>query len=213
MVNWYWIIKMLYWRPHWRVFCRSKGDLVKQALPLLPSHLLAIFSFLTINPGHVSWRAAILCCFRGLLRKCQVTLSDSSLRRKNFKFFRWGMVLKITRTKMIQFSERFLQIPIARCQDIRLCAVHWTELHFTQLPASPDSLAFRVPVPGRLPLWLIPFMRKPKKYLSSGLVSTQMISPPTLWGVVDAPFYLCQERLWKNWNLGGTGHPIPFFLT
>ena len=128
--------------------CHVKGDVLKQALPMLPCMLLSVFSLLTLNPGHLSWWAAMLCCFRGLLRKCHVTLSDSSLQRKDFRFYTWGMVIKVYKTKTIQFSERYLQIPIVRCQDTRLCAIHWTELHFKQMPAEDAAMAFRIPSQG-----------------------------------------------------------------
>ena len=107
--------------------------------------LLKMFKFLTLNAGHISWRAAFLCSFRGLLRKAHVTLLDATLLRKDFSFFQWGMMLKIRKSKKIQFAERTILIPMSRCPDIRLCAVHWTELHFRQLPAPPDSPAFLVP--------------------------------------------------------------------
>ena len=124
---------------------RKLGDAPKQAAPVLPSMLLGMFSFLTVNPGHVSWRAAVLCCFRGLLRKCQVTLSDSTLHRGDFRIMEWGMIITLRRTKTIQFRQRVLQIPIARCSDIRLCAVYWTERHFAESKAGKDDLAFRIP--------------------------------------------------------------------
>ena len=127
---------------------RAKGDAPRQALPILPGMIIRIFSLLTLNPGHVAWRAALLCCFRGLLRKCHVTLSDSVLKRKDFRFHNWGMVIRITKSKTIQFSERELCIPIARCHNTQLCAVYWTELHFQQLVASPDAVAFRIPTAG-----------------------------------------------------------------
>ena len=49
--------------------CRQKGDTPRQAPPLLPVMLLCMFAFLTLNTGHVAWRAAMLCSFRALLRK------------------------------------------------------------------------------------------------------------------------------------------------
>ena len=121
------------------------GDSRKQAMPLLPDMLIKIFSFLTLNLGHIFWRAAILCSFRGLLCKAHVTFSDAMLIRKDFKFFKWGMILKIRKSKTIQFTERTIDIPISRCPDLRLCAVEWTQRHFKQLPATPDSPTFLVP--------------------------------------------------------------------
>lgn len=124
---------------------RLRGAAPRQAAPLLPGHLLHMFSYLTHNSGHNSWRAAVLCSFRGLLRKCQVTYSDSCLLRKDFQFFKWGMVLCIRRSKTIQFQERVLEVPVARCPNESICAVHWTERHFRELPANPDDPAFRIP--------------------------------------------------------------------
>lgn len=89
-----------------------------------------------------------MCSFRALLRKCQVTLSDSSLLRRDFAFFPWGLIISIRRSKTIQFRERVLQVPVARCPNTQICAVHWTELHFRQVPAPPDAMAFRFPIPG-----------------------------------------------------------------
>ena len=70
---------------------RRLGDAPRQAVPILPGMLRAIFKGLTNSIGHVAWRAAVLCSFRGLLRKCQVTESESMLRRSDFHFHTWGM--------------------------------------------------------------------------------------------------------------------------
>lgn len=133
---------------------RERSFAPRQALPLLPAMLRRMLSFITSNPGHVAWRAALLCSFRALLRKCQVTLSDSSLLRKDFKFYPWGLLISIRRSKTIQFRERVLQVPVARCPDTSICAVHWTKIHFDQVPAPPDSMAFLFPLPdgGSTPL-------------------------------------------------------------
>lgn len=127
---------------------REKGDEPRRAAPLLPSMLIKIFAGLTHNTGHVSWRAAVLCSFRALLRKAQVTESDSTLQRKHFKFFTWGMIITVRKSKTIQYRERVLEIPVARSPRKSLCAVHWTELHFSQIPAMPSDFAFRLPAPG-----------------------------------------------------------------
>lgn len=129
---------------------RSLGDVKRQALPILPSMLLKMFDHITMSKGHISWRAAVLCSFRGLLRKSQVTLSDSSLKRSNFKFFSWGMIISLTRTKTIQFSERHLCIPITKCLNKSLCAVYWTQLHFNQIVTRQDQTAFNIPCDNTL---------------------------------------------------------------
>ena len=127
---------------------RDRGCPPKQATPLLPGMLMNMFAFLSTNPGHNAWRAAVLCSFRGLLRKCQVTASESCLQRRDFRFFGWGMIINIRRSKTIQFGERHLEVPVARCPQRQLCAVHWTERHFRETPSPPEAMAFRVPTGG-----------------------------------------------------------------
>ena len=124
---------------------RDRASAPKQAYPLLPDMLARMFTFLSVNQGHTAWRAAVLCSFRALLRKCQVTYSDSSLQRCDFRFFDWGMVIRIRRSKTIQFQERILEIPVARCRDHSLCAVFWVERHFREVPALQGDMAFRLP--------------------------------------------------------------------
>lgn len=124
---------------------REKGDAPRRAPPILPYMLLRIFAGLTGNAGHTAWRAAMLCSFRGLLRKAQVTESDSSLTRADFSFYDWGMVIRVKRTKTIQYRERQLEIPVARCPNLELCAVYWTQKHFLEVPGRAESMAFRTP--------------------------------------------------------------------
>lgn len=97
--------------------------------------------------GHVAIRAAMLTSFRALLRKCQVTSSDSTLLRSDFSFFHWGMIIKLRRSKTIQFSERELLIPVARTSNKDLCAVYWCEKHFLQVDLPTTEPAFQVPSP------------------------------------------------------------------
>ena len=123
---------------------RKLGNSPRQAIPVLPSMLTSIFSYLTTNAGHNVWRAAMLCCFRGFLRKCQVTQSDSTLR-KDFDFFQWGLLITVRKSKSIQFQDRLLKIPISRCPNKDLCAVYWCERQFTEIPAGKDELTFRIP--------------------------------------------------------------------
>ena len=127
---------------------RELGCHPKQATPLLPNMLRQIFAGLTPSEGHTAWRAAVLCSFRALLRKCQVTASESALRRSDFSFRPWGMLVRVRRSKTIQFSERMLEIPVARCPDESPCAVYWAERHFREVPAGPDAMAFRVTTHG-----------------------------------------------------------------
>ena len=98
-------------------------------------------------------RAAIFCSFRALLRKCQVTESESTFLKSGLSFFDCGMILKVRRSKTIQFKEWVLKIPAARCCNTKLCAVYWTKRHFAQMQAAPCEIAFRVPdETGSVPL-------------------------------------------------------------
>ena len=77
----------------------------------------------------------------------QVKQSESALRRRDFTFFDWGMIIKVHRSKVIQFREGVLEIPLARCANQELCAVFWTRKHFMQLEAEDGEMAFRIPGP------------------------------------------------------------------
>ena len=123
---------------------RKLGMAVKRAAPLLPLQLRAMFTHLTVNPGHVAYRAAILTSFRGLLRKQHVTLSNVVLKRRDIQLTTWGMMLLIRGSKTIQYGDRILKIPIARLNETELCAVYWVTRHFAEMPAPPESPAFMV---------------------------------------------------------------------
>ena len=127
---------------------RTLGDKVKQAEALLPKNIVLLLSKLSESRGHVSFRAALLTCFRGLLRKAHVTVSSASLRRQDITFHSWGMMIHVDRSKTIQFAERTVDIPVANSSNRSMCAVYWTRRHFTELPAGPGDQAFRVPAGG-----------------------------------------------------------------
>lgn len=124
---------------------RSLGDAPRQAPPLLPINLLVIFEGLCDTPGHTAMRAAMLLSFRALLRKAHVTESESALLRKDFAFHGWGMLVKIRRSKTIQFKERTHLIPVSYVRERALCAVYWVRRHFDQLRAGDNKMAFRLP--------------------------------------------------------------------
>ena len=130
----------------------SLGEEVRRAAPILPTNMLKMFSFFTEQPVHNALRAAILTAFRALLRSQNVTDSPAVLRRRNFKFHPWGMLVEVEKTKTLQRREKVLKIPVALCPDKRLCAVTWTARHFNEVPASEDSPAFIIPSVPPAPL-------------------------------------------------------------
>ena len=120
----------------------------RQAEPLLPANLLAMFLNMFDTLGHTAVRAAMLLSFRGLLRKSHVTNSAFALRRRDFTFSSWGMSIEIIRSKTIAYGQPSLCLPIVKLENSRLCAVHWTKTHFHQCPAPDDAQAFRMPKNG-----------------------------------------------------------------
>ena len=124
---------------------RMLGDKAKKAAPILPQHVIAITEQLTGNPGHVTFRAALLLSFRALLRKQHVTMSNAHLLREDITIHDWGMLVRVVKSKTIQYKQRELIIPVSRVADLRLCAVNWVERHIKEAPA-----------PGKAPLFLVP---------------------------------------------------------
>lgn len=127
---------------------RALGDAPRQAEPILPSQLAAMLSRLSDSPGHTAFKAAILTSFRGLLRKAHITRSDAALLRQDFTFHKWGMTIRVSKSKTIQYAERTLEIPVSRVSHPFLCAVKAVERHFMQVPALPGDQAFRTPTPS-----------------------------------------------------------------
>ena len=124
---------------------RVLGQKVKQAAPLLPSHIVKLGEMLTEGPGHVAFRAALLLSFRALLRKQNVTDSDAMLTREDITIYKWGMMVRVRKSKTIQFQQKELLIPVTRVRDIRLCAVHWVSRHLDEVKAPKSAPLFLVP--------------------------------------------------------------------
>ena len=93
----------------------------------------------------MAFRAALLLSFRALLRKQQVTESDAMLTREDITFFKWGMMVRVRKSKTIQFQERELRIPVTKVKDVRLCAVHWVSRHLEEVKAPKTAPLFLVP--------------------------------------------------------------------
>ena len=127
---------------------RLKGQEVKQAVPILPQELIRLFSVMYPTRGHTAVRAAMLLCFRALLRKAHVTNSDSALRRSDVVFHPWGMLVSVRKSKTNQFRERVHRIPVASVSNKALCAVFWVKRHLEQCPAPLDAQLFRIPCRG-----------------------------------------------------------------
>lgn len=92
---------------------RQLVDFTLSANPLLPEHLILIYSFLNFNSKKdlIFWCALCL-SFRCLLRKCHFTSSPHMLLRSQVEFTDYGILLSIASSKTIQFRERVVGIPI-----------------------------------------------------------------------------------------------------
>ena len=145
---------------------RVLGDSTKQAPPLLPAQLLRLFTYMYLTGGHIALRAAMLLSFRALLRKCHVTNSESTLLRSDFTFSRWGMIVRVRRSKTIQFRERVHTIPVACVANPALCAVYWVQRHFRDAPGGEGDHAFLIRSRGRLVSMPYTFYLSSIKYLS-----------------------------------------------
>ena len=147
---------------HTRVSCETRSPPPTQGTDV------KMFAFMSDSPGHVCIRAAILTGFCALLRKCQITSSESVLLTSDFIFYSWGMVISVRRSKTIQFDERELLIPVAALPN-NICAVHWVRRHFNQTHVNSSDSAFQVPN-GRgvySPFYLIYLDHLPATFYSS----------------------------------------------
>ena len=125
--------------------CRKLGDRLRRALPVFPAMLRSMVSFLLLSPEHIAQRAAILCSFRALLRKCQITFSDSVLLRKEFTFLYWGMLITLRHSKKFNFKRRACKYQLLNALILHYVQSTGLKNHFKQVPAPPDSPAFLIP--------------------------------------------------------------------
>lgn len=119
-------------------------------LPILPSHLLAIFRNidLSIALDCVLW-SLILIAFFAMLRKSQFA-NDSvksfnpleQLTRRDIQFTEEGLILHIQWSKTNQKHQRIHEIPLKRTSDFVLCPVTAYARMVTLVPASPNDPAF-----------------------------------------------------------------------
>lgn len=129
---------------------RLLGDEPCQSIPLSPEQLLQCYSTISGRDSleNASWAAVVL-CFRTLLRKSNVLPDRATppyplhiVRRKDVKFYDWGMVITVCASKTIQFKERKLEIPVFLMGHSPLCAVKLLREHISMYPGTPDDPLF-----------------------------------------------------------------------
>ena len=107
---------------------RLLGDKVKQAVPLSPRDLARIYEFLDMSSSRdLCWWTAAIMAFRGLLRKAHVTVSDQAIRVSDVTFMPWGVLLRLNKTKTIQYGERSLEIPFSYAHDSIFCVATYVK--------------------------------------------------------------------------------------
>ena len=103
------------------------GQPVRQSQPITPSILLQIKAALDLSaPLHITFWAACLSMFYGLLRKSNVlgqeTFDPSKhLCREDILAYPWGLGLRIKWSKTMQYHERTLIVPLPLSVDHPLC--------------------------------------------------------------------------------------------
>lgn len=129
---------------------RILGDAPCQSIPLSPEQLLSCHNTIDgkVSTENSCW-AAVVFCFRTLLRKSNVLPEQATLPysahiicRKDVEFFDWGMTITVYASKTIQFKERELQIPVFATDLSPLCAVTLLRNHIRQFPGEPTDPLF-----------------------------------------------------------------------
>lgn len=121
---------------------RILGDASNSKDEIYPGELLRVeqYADMTSYLQESVW-LGILFLYRTMLRKCHVfwgETNDNLLRRRNVTFTEWGLVVRVTHTKTIQFRERVLEIPV--CTDKgKLCLVTRLKAYFSKYPARLDD--------------------------------------------------------------------------
>ena len=154
-------------KDNWELSMIRRGILRKlgrppvQKLPITQEILCSIFECLDFSRlGELSFWCACLICFFGLLRKN--TLLPYSVKDLSSSFLVRGDVvslnetsflLKIRKTKTIQFGQRILSIPFVMCEDKRLCPVRFLLRHLVHSPLPKEMPLFSYIVKGCPKCW------------------------------------------------------------
>lgn len=141
-----------------RGLSRVMGDSVRITRPVTNDMLSVFFRcFDWSNPLHVCMHAAFLVAFFSFLRMSNLVpytladlVSDKSyfLKRSDVSFSASGAILRVYRTKAIQFNQRALEIPLPLIPNSVLCPVSAFQTLLSIVPAPPSAPLFifrRVP--------------------------------------------------------------------
>ena len=135
---------------------RILGDFQHQKLPITVDMLLAIVQKCDHVPdsGFIS---AMLCGFYTFLRKANLVpkspntfIPGTHLCRDSFQFTQFGVLLKVTGTKTIQYGERVLYLPMVYNKCSSICPVRALKHHFDKFTCQGQSPAFLYQYNGKM---------------------------------------------------------------
>ena len=126
---------------------------VKRKLPITPTILLALRDVMDLSlPLHLALWAAFLLGFFSFFRKSNIIPPSHSqfspnkhLSRSDFYFTSWGLIVSVKWSKVNQFRERTLLIPLVSIPSHALCPVQALRKFFDTCPAPASSPAFVIP--------------------------------------------------------------------
>ena len=135
---------------------RSLGNASAPKEPLTPNNLLSMKYHLVLSkPLDSAIFSCLLIGFILFLRKSNLVVEslakfdpERTLSRASFTFYSWGMTVALFKTKIIQFREKMLLLPMIRVPNSHLCPVSAVENHFKVMPGLLSDPAFLVE-PGR----------------------------------------------------------------
>ena len=113
---------------------------VKRKLPITPTILLALRDVMDLSlPLHLAFWAAFLLGFFSFFRKSNIIPPSHSqfspnkhLSRSDFYFTSWGLIVSVKWSKVNQFRERTLLIPLVSIPSHALCPVQALRKFFLQ---------------------------------------------------------------------------------
>ena len=128
---------------------RALGDPEPHRPTLFVSDLHLMYSKLDLsNNDELCMWACVVLAFRGLLRKSNLVpdsakLQGHFLRRGAIVFTEWGLEVRVSSSKTIQYGQKVHRVPVTFSAGSPLCAVTWLKRHFSDVPNyDPDCPAF-----------------------------------------------------------------------
>lgn len=118
---------------------RILGDTVLHRDELLPSDLLKIYAHVD-REDFIQWSTwvGVVFLYRTMLRKGHLfpgEFDNNLMSRNDLTFTEFGLLVRVTKSKTIQFKERIVELPVCTGGGL-LCAVTLLKDYFTKFPTS-----------------------------------------------------------------------------